>query len=102
MYDWGTIAPFNDLGTQFRTWGQPSTPYRADPSIPVTKDNYPLADAGAITFALAYPDGKYAVSYDGRGSLSFSMGPATTYTVTSHVGDHWNAGCSTCITTGTS
>lgn len=27
MYDWGTIAPFDDLGTQFRTWGQPATPY---------------------------------------------------------------------------
>jgi hypothetical protein len=89
IFDWSTIAPFNDLGTYFRTWGQPATPYAPDPSIPVTSDNYPLADAGAITFAFGYPDGQYAVSYDGQGALNFAMGPDTTYTVTSHVGDHW-------------
>lgn len=88
IYDWSTVAPFNDLGTQFRTWGQVTSPYQPDPSIPLTSDNYPLADAGAMTYAFAYPEGKYAVSYDGQGTLNFGMGPGTTYTVTSRVGDH--------------
>jgi len=88
MADYASISPFNDLATMFRGWGTIATPYQPDASIPLTADNYPLADAGTITYALSYPDGEYQVSYDGTGSLSFSLG-ATTFAVTSHVGDHW-------------
>lgn len=88
LADWATIGAFNDLATLFRPWGSMPQAYNPDPTIPLTADNYPLRDAGAITYAYGYPDGRYLVSYDGIGSLSF-MGFNAKYTVTSHVGDRW-------------
>src|SRR3954469_19353349 len=76
--DDSTIGAFNDLSTIFRPWGTLLTPYQPDPTIPTTgpqddfPDNYPLADAAAITYASAYPDGDYAVSYDGDGTVDFT------------------------------
>src|SRR3954452_17002322 len=60
--DDSTIGAFNDLAKMFRPWGRVGTPYQPDATIHVTgpsdawPDNYPLEDAGAITYATAYPD----------------------------------------------
>jgi len=67
-----TIGPFNDLATEFNKWGQVATPWIPDGTIPKSLDNYPQADAGAITFASGYPSGDYQVSYRGTGTVSFS------------------------------
>lgn len=87
--DDSTIGAFNDLAKMFRPWGQVATPYQPDSSIPVTAQDYPLADAGAITYATAYPDGIYQVSYDGVGDVSFSGLGHAIFNITSHVNDHW-------------
>lgn len=67
-----TLGPFNDLATEFNKWGQPDTPWITDGSIPKTPDNYPAADAAALTFASGYITGDYHVSYRGTGTVSFS------------------------------
>src|SRR5207237_970369 len=67
LAEYSTISPFIDLTTMFRAWGSVATPYTTDTSIPLTADNYPLADAGTITYAKGYPDGDYQVSYQGQG-----------------------------------
>ena len=72
LADYDTISPFNDLTAEFRNWARPATPWVPDGSIPKTLDNYPLADASAITFASGYPTGDYEVSYRGTGTVSFS------------------------------
>ena len=82
--DYSTISPFIDLSTMFRQWGSMATPYIADPSIPMTADNYPLADAGTMSYARTYPDGDYQVSYAGQANLSFS-GLNANFQVTSSV-----------------
>jgi hypothetical protein len=83
--EFSPIAPFVDLTTMFRGWGSLATPYQPDASIPKTADNYPLVDAGAITFANAYPDGDYQVSYEGQANLSFT-GLNASFQVTSSSG----------------
>lgn len=83
--EFSPIAPFIDLAVMFRPWGNTSTPYQTDPSIPLTADNYPLANAGTITYATAYPDGDYQVSYEGQATLAFS-GLGAAWTVTSTAG----------------
>ena len=88
--DFATIGAFVDLARMFRQWGTVTKPYEPDPSIPRTADNYPLADAGAMTYARTYPDGVYKVSWDGNADLSFE-GMGAAMTVTSHEGDHWTA-----------
>ena len=72
LAEYSPIAPFSDLATMFRPWGSVATPYTTDPSIPTNADNYPLADAGTITFANGYPDGDYQVWFQGQANLSFS------------------------------
>jgi hypothetical protein len=67
-----TLGPFNDLTAEFGKWGRPATPWINDGTIPRTPDNYPAADASAITFASGYLTGDYTVSYQGTGSVSFS------------------------------
>src|SRR5204863_5073664 len=83
-----TVSPFVDLSRQFRQWGNLDKTYEVDDTLPLSADNYPLVDAGAITYAYGYPDGRYAVSYDGVGSLAFS-GMNAQYVVTAHAGDHY-------------
>lgn len=90
MADYATIGAFSDLARMFRQWGRVETPYEADETIARTADNYPLEDAGAMTYARTYPDGVYKVSWDGNADLSFT-GMGSVFTVTSHVGDHWTA-----------
>lgn len=72
-----TLGPFDDLSTEFNKWGQVATPWITDGTIPKTQDNYPLANAAAITFASGYPSGDYAVSYRGTGTVSFSRFQST-------------------------
>jgi len=88
--DYGTIGAFGDLTRVFRNWGRAGTPYQSDPTILRTSDNYPLEDAGAMTYALTYPDGVYKVSWDGQADLAF-QGMGANMTITSHEGDHWTA-----------
>jgi hypothetical protein len=88
--DYGTIGAFGDLTRTFRQWGRITTPYQSDPTINLTADNYPLEDAGAMTYALTYPDGIYKVSWDGQADLAFT-GMGSNLQVTSHVDDHWTA-----------
>jgi len=70
LADWETLGPFVDLASTFRNWGRPR-PQDVDPTIKRTADNYPLEDAGALTFAKTYPDGDYDVTWKGEGDLSF-------------------------------
>jgi hypothetical protein len=72
MADYATISPFTDLATLFRKWAPVETPWEPDDTIPRTADNYPLADAAAITFATGYPSGEYQVSYRGAGDVAFA------------------------------
>jgi hypothetical protein len=68
-----TLGPFHDLAAEFNRWGSLAKP--SDPetnTAPLNADNYPLADAAAITFATGYPTGDYAVSYRGTGTVSFA------------------------------
>ena len=88
--DYGTIGAFGDLTRVFRQWGRVTTPYESDLTINRTADNYPLEDAGAMTYALTYPDGIYKVSWDGQADLSFT-GMGADLQITSHVDDHWTA-----------
>jgi hypothetical protein len=88
--DYGTIGAFGDLTRVFRQWGRVDTPYESDLTIHRTADNYPLEDAGAMTYALTYPDGIYKVSWDGQADLNFT-GMGSQLTITSHDGDHWTA-----------
>jgi hypothetical protein len=86
--DYSTIGPFVDLTRMFRDWGRPLTAYEPDKSIERTEDNYPLEDAGAITYARTYPNGVYEVTWDGSADLSF-MGTGVSFEVTGREGDHW-------------
>ncbi|HEY7119024.1 MAG TPA: dockerin type I domain-containing protein [Tepidisphaeraceae bacterium] len=86
--DYSTLGAFADLTRTFRPWGRPDTPYQPDPTIWRTTDNYPLEDAGTMTYARTYPDGTYEVSWDGQADLSFA-GMGARFQVTSHDGDHW-------------
>jgi hypothetical protein len=74
LADYSSISPFIDLATQFRKWAPVDTPWKPnlDNPIPVTSDNYPTTDAGAITFATGYPSGVYQVSYKGGGNVAFA------------------------------
>ncbi|HSI33097.1 MAG TPA: hypothetical protein VK986_05855 [Tepidisphaeraceae bacterium] len=72
LADWTTLAPFVDLATQFRAWGRAETPQNVDTTILRTPTNYPLEDAGAITFAKSFPDGQYAVSWRGQADVAFA------------------------------
>jgi PKD repeat protein len=93
--DDSTIGAFNDLARFFRPWGRPGTPYQPDATIPRTNpsdpwpDNYPLEDAGAISYATTYPNGVYQVSYEGEGDVTFRGLGHAWFTVTSHVGNRW-------------
>jgi hypothetical protein len=89
--DYSTISPFVDMTRMFRNWGRPLTAYEPDPTIQRTADNYPLEDAGAITYARTYPNGVYQVSWDGNADLSF-VATGVSFTVTGHNGDHWTGG----------
>lgn len=88
--DYGTIGAFGDLTRVFRQWGRIISPYESDLTIERTANNYPLEDAGAMTYALTYPDGIYKVSWDGQADLNFT-GMGAQMTITSHDGDHWTA-----------
>jgi hypothetical protein len=74
----------------FRQWGRVETPYESDKTIQRTADNYPLEDAGAMTYARTYPDGVYKVSWSGNATVDFT-GMGSEMTITSHAGDHWTA-----------
>jgi hypothetical protein len=88
--DYATIGAFTDLARMFRQWGSVEKPYEPDASIPRTADNYPLADAGAMTYARTYPDGVYKVSWDGTADVNFT-GMGAEFTITSQDGNHYTA-----------
>src|SRR5262249_23640268 len=72
-----------DVHNGARGWGTPGDGWDPSPSIPLTPDNYPLANAEAVVNLVNYPDGNYQLSYTGSASVTFAgvgqlAGPVTT------------------------
>ncbi len=72
-------ATWVDVRHLFLPWGQVTSPYGPNPSLPLTSTGYPLAPAATYANIANYPDGLYQVSYQGTVTLTFGgVGHITT------------------------
>ena len=69
--DYSAGAAWVDARNMFRRWGLPNEPWKVNPSLRLTPDGYPLADASSLAFLKDYPDGAYKLSYEGSGTVVF-------------------------------
>ena len=76
---WAGDATWVDVRHLFLPWGQVTSPYGPNPSLPLTSTGYPLAPAATYADIANYPDGLYQVSYQGTVNLTFGgVGQITT------------------------
>ena len=67
--DWSTDAAWIDAAVSLRRWGNPDRPWIDAPTLKLTADGYPLADAGTLSHMNGYPDGDYRLSFTGLGNV---------------------------------
>lgn len=69
--DFYTVGPlWTDVTKLITGWGQLASPWLVDPTIPLTADGYPLANAGGGTPMIGYPKGVYTLTYNGSGTVT--------------------------------
>ncbi len=70
--DWMSSAAFIDATAYFRRWGKADAGWEENPALRLSEDNYPLADADAVSFLRGYPDGIYTLKYEGQADIRFT------------------------------
>jgi hypothetical protein len=69
--DWMSSRAFIDASAMFRRWGMAGAGWQENPALKLTVDNYPLADADAVSLLRGYPAGVYKMSYRGTAHVNF-------------------------------
>jgi hypothetical protein len=69
--DWMSSRAFIDASAMFRRWGMAGAGWQENPGLKLTADNYPLADADAVSLLRGYPAGIYKLRYEGQATVNF-------------------------------
>lgn len=69
--DWMSSRAFIDASAMFRRWGMAGAGWQENPALKLTPENYPLADADAVSLLRGYPEGVYLMRYEGTATVNF-------------------------------
>jgi hypothetical protein len=69
--DFMSSRAYIDATALFRRWGRAGAGWEENPALRLSPDNYPLADADAVTLLRGYPAGVYKLRYEGAATLTF-------------------------------
>jgi hypothetical protein len=68
--DYACDGAWVDASKSLRRWGHPARPWQEAPTLKLSKEGYPLSDAGALSFLRGYPDGRYQLTFEGTGRVN--------------------------------
>ena len=69
--DWMSSRAYIDATAMFRRWGMAGAGWQENAALKLTDDNYPLADADAVSLLRGYPAGVYKLRYEGAATINF-------------------------------
>jgi hypothetical protein len=69
--DWMSSRAYIDASAMFRRWGMAGAGWQENANLKLTADNYPVADADAVSLLRGYPAGVYKMRFEGTAIVNF-------------------------------